>query len=754
MTSLKIQITVEAKTASAVKAMGDLAGATGKAKTKADELTAAQKKQAQEMEQNRARVDNARDRISAFGQAMDKAMSQAKSMTSSVGGFGSAISALKGPVLAGVGVIAGLAVAADSVSRESLKVQAVFRNLPFALGPARQATAGLVDDLTLATKANQASSLGVAQNAEEFAKLSRAAQALGQKLGTSTEDAFESLVAAVGRGSSAMLDNLGIVVKQEQAQEQYAQKLGKATSELTKSEQAEAFRKVALEKIFAAADQVTVVTDGAAAATQRYRVELENLKTSALGGSERVISLAEGMAQLSRTEIEGARDIGQYGATVEKLKDRLHALGVEYSAMPKTIADWRWELSKAHSDLVTASIAADQAANSMSAFRTQLDNVRKARKSDDDINALASRAGDLRQLEDQIAFDMARGVSVSAALTEQTKIRVEFLEREGKHEEAVALLRADEVRLIQERGAALRKNAATKREELSLEEQLFKAELARAKAKGGTLTDASQAGAFDRSRAANDAIDQARKDLVGSQLERTPKKSALDIEREKIALLQEAREAAAARSKALHDAEMARQKALQDRAERAGVAVGDSLASIAQASLQAGDLSARGFRRVLAEWGKAESLKLASIAISEAVQALVSAATYNFAAAAMHGAAAAQAGLGAAAILALTGAVGGFGSISKKPKPGFSGDQFGAGQAANTPATAELSNSQEDSVPLSTRESAQHVTKKGGGKGTTIVVNAQVLGAIDKTTGLKLAQGIRAAERSLGRTGS
>ena len=100
MTSPKIQITVEAKTASAVKAMGDLAGATGKAKTKADELTTAQKKQAQEMEQNRARVDNARDRISAFGQAMDKAMSQAKSMTSSVGGFGSAISALKGPVLA------------------------------------------------------------------------------------------------------------------------------------------------------------------------------------------------------------------------------------------------------------------------------------------------------------------------------------------------------------------------------------------------------------------------------------------------------------------------------------------------------------------------------------------------------------------------------------------------------------------------------------------------------------------------------
>ena len=45
------------------------------------------------------------------------------------------------------------------------------------------------------------------------------------------------------------MDNLGIVVKQEEAQEKYAKMLGKTTKELTAEEKAEALQKVTMEAL-------------------------------------------------------------------------------------------------------------------------------------------------------------------------------------------------------------------------------------------------------------------------------------------------------------------------------------------------------------------------------------------------------------------------------------------------------------------------------------------------------------------------
>lgn len=752
MTNPKVQIVIEAKTASAVKAMQDLGGASAKAKDGTVAVSAAQKQLAREMEINKARIDANRERLEKFGEAHDRAAMKMSRVAGATSSFGSSLTALRTPALAGAAALTGLALAANEISRESLQVQAVFRNLPFALEPARRATHGLVDDMTLATKANQASALGVATNAQEFANLSRAAQALGQKLGTSTEDAFESLVAAVGRGSSAMLDNLGIVVKQEQAHEIYARSLGKTVSQLTEAEKAEAFRKVALQKIFEAADQVTVVTDGAAAATQRYRVELDNLKTAALGGEERTVSLRQGLLQLTQAERDGAVNGRQYGAVIQDLKDRLSDLGVAYSDMPRTVEGWIAATEDASAALRRQAMDAELAARSVKSVRAAMAARGRAETAAAKLTATAERASELRQLEDQLAFDQARGVDTSVALTRQAELRIGFAEQEGKAAEAAQIRREEELRLLREQGEQLKRNASHRGEIENTTDPFGKNyKFVRRYDRESVIREAQQQ-ALDEKDRRNAAVNDAARAAANSA---PSGRTAEEIEAQHIKELEEVRSAAEESQQKRHAAEMKRIAQEQQRREALGSAIGTSLASIAAASLASGDLSAKGFRRVLGEWGKSESIRLAAIAISESVQALVSLATFNPAGAALHGAAAGSAAAAAAAIAAMTGAVGGFGSSSRSPGKGFGGNAFGDPAGAGSGAdSARLSNSQEDAVPLSSQEMAQHSSSRGRRGGTTIVVNAQVLGAIDKTTGMKLAQGIRAAERSLGRTGS
>lgn len=272
----------------------------------------------------------------------------AKMSQSGSSGFGQLASTAK---LAGVGVaaFAGAAVvahkAATALAEESLKTQNVFNNLPFSLNAARQATHGLIDDMTLATAANQMMSLGVVKNQDEFAKMAAAAQALGQKLGIGTERAIDSLNAAIGRGSSLMLDNLGIILNQTQAQEQYAAKIGKTKDELTEAEKAEAFKKVALEKVFEATESVKIVTDGAAAATARFNAELANLKAKALGAEEPTTSLHDALGALSNEQRDTIDTGDKHGRTLQALRVELMEAGASSDVLSMSASELKAALN-------------------------------------------------------------------------------------------------------------------------------------------------------------------------------------------------------------------------------------------------------------------------------------------------------------------------------------------------------------------------------------------------------------------------
>lgn len=109
----------------------------------------------------------------------------------------------------------------------------------------RKASGGLIDDKALIEAANRAMSLGLPL--EKIAGFLEVARAKAREMGTDTATAFGDLVVALGRQSAPILDNLGIIVKTEAANEAYAKSIGKTVEQLTAAEKKQAFMNAALD---------------------------------------------------------------------------------------------------------------------------------------------------------------------------------------------------------------------------------------------------------------------------------------------------------------------------------------------------------------------------------------------------------------------------------------------------------------------------------------------------------------------------
>lgn len=126
----------------------------------------------------------------------------------------------------------------------------------------RAASGGEISDLNLQLAANRANMLGVADSAEQLATLMAIARDRAQTLGTTATDAFNDLVTGLGRGSPLILDNLGIMVSVKEANEAYAQSVGKTVAALSEQEQ-----KQALINAVLAQGQASLAATGGAADT-------------------------------------------------------------------------------------------------------------------------------------------------------------------------------------------------------------------------------------------------------------------------------------------------------------------------------------------------------------------------------------------------------------------------------------------------------------------------------------------------------
>ena len=139
----------------------------------------------------------------------------------------------------------------ESMARAFTTLSGGAENSSIAMDRLQKATNGTMSQFDLFQQANNAMILGVSKNSEEMAEMFDIAQRLGRALGRDTRSSVESLITGIGRQSRLMLDNIGIIVKADEAYEAYADKLGITADKLSDADKKTAF----LEATMASARQ-------------------------------------------------------------------------------------------------------------------------------------------------------------------------------------------------------------------------------------------------------------------------------------------------------------------------------------------------------------------------------------------------------------------------------------------------------------------------------------------------------------------
>jgi len=135
------------------------------------------------------------------------------------------------------------------LASDAVNVEKAFRNLAKEpdkmLKAMKTAVAGTIEEFELMKQFNQAALLGLPL--DRFDEMLAIARSSAQATGQSMDFMLNSIVTGIGRQSRLMIDNLGLIVSIGDANEVYAQKLGKLSSELTQLEQKTAFANAVLD---------------------------------------------------------------------------------------------------------------------------------------------------------------------------------------------------------------------------------------------------------------------------------------------------------------------------------------------------------------------------------------------------------------------------------------------------------------------------------------------------------------------------
>lgn len=225
--------------------------------------------------------------VNEFGPVVREVKGQIGDLDRTAQSVGASIGGSLGATLAGgvgalaVGALVDTGVELAKLGAQAIRVEDGFRNLMTsigstseqALGKLRAASLNTIDDTNLMLSSNRAVMLGVADSADELARLLSAAAARGRNLGVGTEQAFNDIVTGIGRMSPLILDNLGILTGGEKAFEDYAKTIGKTAKELSDAEK----KQFLINKVLADA---TPLANDAATSFEAVAAKMDNLRTS------------------------------------------------------------------------------------------------------------------------------------------------------------------------------------------------------------------------------------------------------------------------------------------------------------------------------------------------------------------------------------------------------------------------------------------------------------------------------------------
>lgn len=201
-----------------------------------------------------------------------------------IGGLTKVAAGLGAGAVAGIGAVgAGLAkMAIDAAPLEGIKgafegVSASFEGGSEAmLSALQQASYGMINNMDLMTSFNQGAQLVSVDFAQNLPDAMQYLGKVSQATGTDMSFMMDSLVKGVGRLSPMILDNLGIQVNLTEANQAYAESVGKSVDELTKAEQQTALMDQVLAKLKVNTADMPDVTGSATMGFESFKVMLQN----------------------------------------------------------------------------------------------------------------------------------------------------------------------------------------------------------------------------------------------------------------------------------------------------------------------------------------------------------------------------------------------------------------------------------------------------------------------------------------------
>ena len=232
-----------------------------------------------EAELAKARKEANKTRLSfkKMGQSLKAFATRLLITTASVLAFGFAVKKAFEFAEAGAKINAQAAAFENLAKRYNADSRVILKSL-------RDVSNGTVDTVNLIESANKALLLGI--DPSKFVKLMEIARAASKATGDTITKSFEDITIGIGRQSRMILDNLGIIVKIDDANKQYAKSLGINASALSDTQKKQAFLNATLaagQKIIDGVGNTSVDAADRVAQIKTSFVELTNeLKTTTL----------------------------------------------------------------------------------------------------------------------------------------------------------------------------------------------------------------------------------------------------------------------------------------------------------------------------------------------------------------------------------------------------------------------------------------------------------------------------------------
>lgn len=349
---------------------------------------------------------NAQSKLDIIIAAQNNASGTLNQVKSDAGGLESALSNLGKGLIAAVSVqaIKQLAEAGFEMAREGAEAERLgfaFDNLAKQAGQSSQkmlsamkeASRGTIADSELMADANKAMLLGVANNADEMAKLLEVAAARGKAMGETTAQAYGDIITGIGRLSPRILDNLGIIVDQEAANKAYAASVGKVADQLTEQEQKQALVNAVIANSTDLVNANKKAGGDAADNFERMDASIQNAK-EALGQlfAPAVAVVAQSIADAAKSAADGMKEYAEKTSEASQMSEQ----------------------AKLSATLIT---------NQLNFLRQQMDDMEKSGQQDTEMyRDLAAQSRDLASQLQEVGTKIQFTASASQQADEATRM--------------------------------------------------------------------------------------------------------------------------------------------------------------------------------------------------------------------------------------------------------------------------------------------------------------------------------------------